>query len=103
MKVHHNLKEEKLTKLLEITLYALLFYISDGEITAKPLVLFVGPWSVGKSTMINYLVGIEDSQHLLHTGNRDSQVFVCFALQVKIVGNFKDACTCSCNGEQVIF
>lgn len=44
------------------------YLYSAGEIKSKPLVLFVGPWSVGKSTMINYLVGIEESQELLHTG-----------------------------------
>ena len=44
-------------------------FLTDSEINAKPMVLFVGPWSTGKSTMINYLVGIEDKRHLLHTGN----------------------------------
>ena len=38
------------------------------EIRAKPLVLMVGPWSTGKTTMINYLLGIENDRHLLHTG-----------------------------------
>ena len=32
----------------------------DGELEAKPMVLFLGPWSAGKSTMINYLVGLEN-------------------------------------------
>ncbi|CAB1420257.1 unnamed protein product [Pleuronectes platessa] len=42
--------------------------ISDGEITSKPLVLFLGPWSVGKSSMINYLLGLNDSPYQLYTG-----------------------------------
>lgn len=42
--------------------------ITDGEIKAKPVVVFLGPWSTGKSTMINYLVGLEDDVHQLHTG-----------------------------------
>ncbi|XP_053413635.1 sarcalumenin [Nycticebus coucang] len=42
--------------------------ITDGEITSKPMVLFLGPWSVGKSTMINYLLGLEDTHYQLYTG-----------------------------------
>ncbi|XP_077984372.1 sarcalumenin-like [Glandiceps talaboti] len=42
--------------------------ISDGEITSKPMVLFLGPWSTGKTTMINYLIGMEDTVDSLHTG-----------------------------------
>lgn len=41
---------------------------ADGEITSKPMVLFLGPWSVGKSTMINYLLGLEDTRYQLYTG-----------------------------------
>lgn len=32
------------------------------------MVLFLGPWSVGKSTMINYLLGLEDTRYQLYTG-----------------------------------
>ncbi|XP_069502932.1 sarcalumenin isoform X2 [Ambystoma mexicanum] len=42
--------------------------ITDGEITSKPMVLFLGPWSVGKSTMINYLLGLDESPYQLYTG-----------------------------------
>ncbi|KAL1278795.1 hypothetical protein QQF64_025468, partial [Cirrhinus molitorella] len=42
--------------------------ISDGEITSKPMVLFLGPWSVGKSSMINYLLGLQDTPYQLYTG-----------------------------------
>lgn len=41
---------------------------TDGEITSKPMVLFLGPWSVGKSSMINYLLGLSDSPYQLYTG-----------------------------------
>uniref|UniRef100_A0A3P9MLD5 Sarcalumenin n=1 Tax=Oryzias latipes TaxID=8090 RepID=A0A3P9MLD5_ORYLA len=41
---------------------------ADGEITSKPMVLFLGPWSVGKSSMINYLLGLHDSPYQLYTG-----------------------------------
>ncbi|XP_072273712.1 sarcalumenin isoform X2 [Pyxicephalus adspersus] len=44
------------------------YEITDGEITSKPMVLFLGPWSVGKSTMINYLLGLDESPHQLYTG-----------------------------------
>jgi GTP-binding protein EngB required for normal cell division len=40
----------------------------DEEISATPLILFVGPWSTGKSTFINYLLGIEGKQEELYTG-----------------------------------
>ncbi|XP_013413281.1 sarcalumenin [Lingula anatina] len=42
--------------------------VTDGEIYAKPMILFLGPWSTGKSTMINYLVGLEDDAYKLRTG-----------------------------------
>jgi len=43
-------------------------FITAAEINAKPVVLVIGPWSTGKSTIINYLLDIEDSQHALYTG-----------------------------------
>uniref|UniRef100_H3A0I7 Sarcalumenin n=1 Tax=Latimeria chalumnae TaxID=7897 RepID=H3A0I7_LATCH len=55
----------------EITAYpgrTLASSATDGEITSKPMVLFLGPWSVGKSTMINYLLELTDSAHQLYTG-----------------------------------
>ncbi|KAI1886561.1 hypothetical protein AGOR_G00197060 [Albula goreensis] len=42
--------------------------VSDAEISSKPLVLFIGPWSVGKSSMINYLLGLHDTPYQLYTG-----------------------------------
>ncbi|XP_043567400.1 sarcalumenin isoform X1 [Chiloscyllium plagiosum] len=40
----------------------------DGEIVSKPMVLFLGPWSVGKSTMVNYLLGLDENIYQLYTG-----------------------------------
>ncbi|KAJ8367101.1 hypothetical protein AAFF_G00331050 [Aldrovandia affinis] len=42
--------------------------VSEAEISSKPLVLFLGPWSVGKSSMINYLLGLHETPHQLYTG-----------------------------------
>nr|XP_057929222.1 sarcalumenin [Doryrhamphus excisus] len=42
--------------------------VTDGEITSKPMVLFIGPWSVGKSSMINYLLGLHGTSQELYTG-----------------------------------
>lgn len=44
-------------------------HCSDAEINSKPMVLFLGPWSVGKSSMINYLLGLDDTSQQLYTGN----------------------------------
>lgn len=42
---------------------------SEGEVTSKPMVLFLGPWSVGKSSMINYLLGLHGTPQQLYTGS----------------------------------
>ncbi|XP_032896539.1 sarcalumenin isoform X2 [Amblyraja radiata] len=42
--------------------------ITDGEIVSKPMILFLGPWSVGKSTMVNYLLGLDENIYQLYTG-----------------------------------
>jgi hypothetical protein len=34
-------------------------HFGDPEIFNKPLIVFMGPWSGGKSTIINYLLGTE--------------------------------------------
>ncbi|XP_059155650.1 sarcalumenin-like isoform X2 [Physella acuta] len=39
-----------------------------AEIKAKPLILLIGPWSTGKTSLINYLLGLENSPQKLHTG-----------------------------------
>ncbi|XP_069386920.1 LOW QUALITY PROTEIN: sarcalumenin [Paralichthys olivaceus] len=42
--------------------------VTDSEIPSKPMVLFLGPWSVGKSSMINYLLGLHGTSQELYTG-----------------------------------
>ncbi|XP_035026797.1 sarcalumenin [Hippoglossus stenolepis] len=42
--------------------------VTDGEIPSKPMILFLGPWSVGKSSMINYLLGLHGTSQELYTG-----------------------------------
>lgn len=44
------------------------FRYLEPEIFSKPLVLFMGPWSGGKSSIVNYLLDIEHSQFALRTG-----------------------------------
>jgi polynucleotide 5'-kinase involved in rRNA processing len=46
----------------------IIFYVADAEIYAKPIMLVIGPWSTGKSTMINYLLGVENTTHALYSG-----------------------------------
>lgn len=44
------------------------FTFQDPEIFSKPLILFMGPWSGGKSTIINYLLDNEYTRTALRTG-----------------------------------
>lgn len=43
-------------------------HFGDPEIFSKPLVLFMGPWSGGKSTILNYLSDNEYTQHSIRSG-----------------------------------
>lgn len=43
-------------------------HFGDSEIFSKPLVLFMGPWSGGKSSIINYLLDNEYNETSLRTG-----------------------------------
>lgn len=43
-------------------------HVSDAELFGTPLVLLVGPYSTGKSSFINYLLGIEHTKRALKTG-----------------------------------
>ncbi|KAK1121853.1 hypothetical protein K0M31_010163 [Melipona bicolor] len=54
-------------------------HFGDPEIFSKPLVLFMGPWSGGKSSIINYLLDIEYKQTSLRTGGLRE----CFEEQCK--------------------
>lgn len=78
-KIYHNDIEplEKLYNFHNLNYHS----ITDAEINAKPLILFLGPWSTGKSTMINYLLEIEEPQYALYTGaeptTSDFTVLMC--------------------------
>lgn len=43
-------------------------HFGDAEIFSKPLILFMGPWSGGKSSIINYLTNNEYNETSLRTG-----------------------------------
>ncbi len=45
-------------------------HYGDPEIFAKPLIVLMGPWSGGKSTMINYLLGNEFNKNAFKTGKQ---------------------------------
>ncbi|OXU28282.1 hypothetical protein TSAR_009496 [Trichomalopsis sarcophagae] len=51
------------------------FALPDPEIFSKPLVLFMGPWSGGKSSIINYLLDIEYKPTSLRTGAEPSPAY----------------------------
>ncbi|XP_015600627.1 sarcalumenin isoform X2 [Cephus cinctus] len=50
-------------------------HFGDPEIFSKPLVLFMGPWSGGKSSIINYLLDIEYKPTALRTGAEPSPAY----------------------------
>lgn len=50
-------------------------HFGDPEIFSKPMVLFMGPWSGGKSSIINYLTGNEYTPHSLRTGAEPSPAY----------------------------
>nr|XP_018897087.1 PREDICTED: sarcalumenin [Bemisia tabaci] len=50
-------------------------HFGDPEIFSKPLVLFMGPWSGGKSSMINYLLDNEFKKTALRTGAEPSPAY----------------------------
>nr|CAH7714740.1 unnamed protein product [Callosobruchus chinensis] len=50
-------------------------HFGDAEIFSKPLVLFMGPWSGGKSSIINYLVNNEYNETSLRTGAEPSPAY----------------------------
>ncbi|XP_071951388.1 sarcalumenin-like [Antedon mediterranea] len=45
------------------------YVLSDSEIDADPMVLVLGPWSAGKSTLINYILELDDEIPHLATGS----------------------------------
>lgn len=50
-------------------------HFGDPEIFSKPLVLFMGPWSGGKSTILNYLTDNEYTEYSLRTGAEPSPAY----------------------------
>lgn len=50
-------------------------HFGDPEIFSKPMVLFMGPWSGGKSSIINYLTGNEYTPYSLRTGAEPSPAY----------------------------
>ncbi len=48
-------------------------HFGDPEIFARPLVVLMGPYSGGKSTMINYLLGTEFTKDAFKTGEPSSK------------------------------
>ncbi|CAL1261828.1 unnamed protein product [Larinioides sclopetarius] len=43
--------------------------LGDAEIFSKPMLLFLGPWGAGKTSIINYLLGLERTPSALKTGS----------------------------------
>ncbi|XP_030755857.1 titin isoform X2 [Sitophilus oryzae] len=50
-------------------------HFGDAEIFSKPLILFMGPWSGGKSSIINYLLNNEYNETSLRTGAEPSPAY----------------------------
>ncbi|ESO07191.1 hypothetical protein HELRODRAFT_76627, partial [Helobdella robusta] len=64
-------------------------FLSESQISAKPIVLFLGSWSTGKSTMINYLLNLENSPVQLHTGMMKSEPTTTEFTVLSYGGQFK--------------
>ena len=44
-------------------------HFGDPEIFNKPLIVLMGPWSGGKSSTLNYLLGTEYTKNAFKSGN----------------------------------
>ena len=44
--------------------------IIQNVVFTKPLVVLMGPWSGGKSTMVNYILGNEYNKNAFKTGKK---------------------------------
>lgn len=65
-----DIHRTKIKPLEEATRYPDLrkYTATEADVFAKPIVLVVGPWSTGKSTLINYLLGAAETANNLYTG-----------------------------------
>ncbi|XP_033111855.1 sarcalumenin-like [Anneissia japonica] len=45
------------------------YHLTDGDIDANPMVLTLGPWSSGKSTLINYILELDENGPHQPTGS----------------------------------
>ena len=50
-------------------------HFGDPEMLSKPLIVLMGPWSGGKSTMINYILGNEFNKNAFKAGVGPTQGF----------------------------
>ena len=46
-------------------------HFGDPEIFNKPLIVLMGPWSGGKSSTLNYLLGTEYTKNAFKAGEKD--------------------------------
>lgn len=66
-------------------------HFGDPEIFSKPLVVFMGPWSGGKSTIINYLTDNEHTEFSLKAGEQFGKFQIRFERLVNFEFQFSGA------------
>ena len=47
----------------------MMFQFSDAELFSKPMVTFLGGKSTGKTSLVNYLLGLDGARWQLNTSN----------------------------------
>lgn len=61
-------------------------HFGDAEIFSKPLVLLMGPWSGGKSTVLNYLSENEYTSHSIRSGRDQFKKYkYCISIVINII------------------